>query len=485
MRPVVNNHGARIPEEKMKTKLDQWKVRELIEARNNNDLRVNAEYQRGAIWKESQMRLLIDSVFRGYQMPLIYLRKEERTVRGSVSTTYYDIIDGQQRINALRSFVAGAIIQESRSDEKAKRLFKPLFNPLDERDKTRFPIALQDTECAWGGKLFKDLDDDIKEEFLNREVSIAEMICDNDAEARDLFIRLQGGSDLKAQEKRDAWPGNVCQIVLEIGGKPQLVRYPGHDFFLKVMKASPESDRGKTRQLAAQVLMLFLGQKQKGRGHYVAIKTQMLNDFYRLHADLDLDSWEVKRFRSILDKLAVLFGGGKHPPLLGHDAIHLVLFTDMLMDYYTPKWEDGLVAAFSKFSAKLREARKEDDFPVRKSKDFQDLWTYGFRTRTNSDYPATIRQRHEIYTRLMLQYLGDNAVEKDPQRGFANWQRELIYYRDKKRCHQCGGEVVWDDAEIHHKVPHSEGGQTTLDNGVLMHRQCHQELHAKQNKGDE
>lgn len=467
----------------METKLNKWKVRELIAARENNDLRVNAEYQRGAVWSESQMRLLIDSVFRGYQMPLIYLRKEERMIRENELTKYYDIVDGQQRINALRSFVSGVVFQESRSGDRAKRPFKPLFNPLDKKDKTRFPIGLQDKQCDWGGKLFKDMDEGVREAFLNKEIAVAEMTCVA-SEARDMFIRLQGGSDLRAQEIRDAWPGDFCSLVLEIGGKPQMDLL-GHEFFPKAMQAKPESDRGKTRQLVAQLLMLFLEQKDRSRGHFVTLSLQALNAFYHRHSTMNLDSPEVKRFRSILDKLAVLFGGRKSSPLAGHDVIHLVLFTDMLMDYYTPKWEDGLVAAFGKFAAKLREAKKHTELPVDKSKDLQGAWNYFVKTRANSDNSSTIRQRHEIYTRLMLKFLGDNAVEKDPQRGFANWQRELIYYRDKKLCHQCGGEVVWDDAEIHHKVPHSEGGQTTLDNGVLMHRQCHQELHAQQNKGDE
>src|SRR5436853_611604 len=56
-------------------------------------------------------------------------------------------------------------------------------------------------------------------------------------EARDLFIRLQGGMPLTAQEKRDAWPGNFTDFVLKIGGKPELPKYLGHDFFTKVMGA--------------------------------------------------------------------------------------------------------------------------------------------------------------------------------------------------------------------------------------------------------
>ena len=77
----------------------------------------------------------------------------------------------------------------------------------------------------------------------------------------------------------------------------------------------------------------------------------------------------------------------------------------------------------------------------------------------------------------MFRLLGNNLVIKDPQRGFSSVMREIIYYRDNKKCDSCVETVKWCDAEIHHKLAHSNGGKTTLDNGVLMCQKCHRELH--------
>ncbi len=57
-------------------------------------------------------------------------------------------------------------------------------------------------------------------------------------EARDLFIRLPAGLPLNAQEKRDAWPGEFTDDILEIGGKLEIERYPGHGFFNDVVRPS-------------------------------------------------------------------------------------------------------------------------------------------------------------------------------------------------------------------------------------------------------
>jgi len=62
---------------------------------------------------------------------------------------------------------------------------------------------------------------------------------------------------------------------------------------------------------------------------------------------------------------------------------------------------------------------------------------------------------------------------KDPQRGFGALERELIYYRDNKKCAECGADITWDEAEIHHVEQHGQGGRTTLENGALVHRHCH------------
>lgn len=461
----------------MKTISDRWKIRELIDLREDNDLRVNPEYQRGAVWSESQMRLLIDSVLRGYQIPLIYLRKIERS-SARTSATYYDIIDGQQRINALRSFKHGVVIDENRAGDRGGRNFSPLYDPQDEEDKKMFPYALQDSLCPWAGKTYSELGE-IKDKFLDTEVFVAVMECD-DNEARDLFIRLQGGSDLKPQEIRDAWPGKFCELVLELGGKPQMNK-PGHGFFLKAMKARPAGDRGRSRQLAAQLIMLFLEQKEKGEDFFVSIKSSVLNGYYRQQVGLNINSPEVERFRKILDKLEWIFGDGTRPPLKGHDAIHLILFVDKLMDRYTRDWESGIAGAFDRFSAETKRAKEFDEHPDKESKEFQDIWTYDWKTRTSSDYPTTIKQRHEIYERIMLMYLGDKAKEKDSQRGFNSSQKATIYYRDKKMCHKCSEEITWENAEFHHIRPHSEGGKTTVENGTLVCSDCHREIHKNRN----
>jgi hypothetical protein len=52
---------------------DKITVRDLLRLKTGGMLHVNPEYQRGAVRKEPQQKRLIDSVMRGYPLPLIYL----------------------------------------------------------------------------------------------------------------------------------------------------------------------------------------------------------------------------------------------------------------------------------------------------------------------------------------------------------------------------------------------------------------------------
>ena len=63
----------------MKTELKTRSLKSLADARLANELRPKPEYQRGTVWKLPQKQGLIDSLLRGYQIPLFYVHLEERS----------------------------------------------------------------------------------------------------------------------------------------------------------------------------------------------------------------------------------------------------------------------------------------------------------------------------------------------------------------------------------------------------------------------
>ena len=436
----------------MKTSQQQRSIKDLVDLIKVDMIKPNAEYQRGEVWSDTQQKKLIDSLFRGYTLPLIYLHDKKTEIAGRKSESY-EIIDGQQRLTAIRRYVEGAF---------------RLFDPKIDNDKAKYPRFLVDIHCPWAGEYFRDLTPEFKNIFEQLKLLVVEIESDDSNEIRDLFVRLQAGAVLNAQERRDAMPGGMNDFILSLGGKPAIVRYPGHEFFKDVMGAKPGSDRGKTRQLAAQVTSLLLVQQESTGPSLPDVNASAIDQLYYDNLDFDTDGWKAKRVRETFDLLHRLLRDGKRPRLRGHDVIHAALFVNRLRDEFTPAWQDEFASSLDVFSSKLKGADKVDQTDEKYR-----YWSkYGIWTRSNSDRGESIARRHQFYVARMLESM-PATCPKDPTRKFSEEMRELVYFRQNKRCAVCRHDVRWEDAEIHHVEPHAQGGRTTLKNAALVHIECH------------
>jgi hypothetical protein len=288
----------------------------------------------------------------------------------------------------------------------------------------------------------------------------AKIDTSTDDEARDLFIRLQAGLPLNAQEKRDAWPGGFTEFVLHFGGKPQIKRYPGHDFFIK--KVNKSIDRGNTRQLCAQIGMLFL--REAAKGNWIDTSSPKIDEFYYQQLGLKLNDPNVVHFQKVLTQVYELFKNYNGKNLQDHEVIHIMLFVDSLMnDEYVSGWQNDFIKAFDKFRESHAIAKKE------KAGDFWE--NYSMYTQANANKASSLQLRHKFFSEQMFNLI--KPTKKDPARIYGPIEREIIYYRDNRKCQVCGKDISWDDLEIHHVKEHQDGGQTNFKNGVSVHKSCH------------
>ena len=313
---------------------------------------------------------------------------------------------------------------------------------------------------------------ELKTKFTETNLPIIRIETDNSNEARDLFIRLQAGLPLSPQEKRDAWPGGFTEFVLRCGGKSEITRHPGHDFFRKLIGGNSATSRGKARQLCAQMAMLFI-EKRKDAS-WIDIGAQSVDDYYYKNLDFDPNSKVAERFKKALDTIVNLLGDDMRRRLKGHEAIHLVLFVDSLMDDYTPTWEGELAGGFDLFMRLVNEDKK-----TRYDSSPGEFWVkYDSLTRTDSGTAGTIMRRHNFFSKKMFELMPPLQL-KDPKRIFGQVERELIYFRDGKLCEKCGLEITWSELEIHHVQLHAAGGRTNLENGRAVHKSCHRSGHPR------
>ena len=424
----------------------------LIDLWKEKVLRVNHEYQRGLKWNELQKLMFIDSIFRKYSIPAFYFHEIQSTA-GKVKNTFYDIVDGQQRIDAIYSYSEGAF---------------PLLDPSNDSD-FRFPNFVKNRSCPWAGKRFDELEENLKNQLKDTTVVVYEISNTDENEIRDLFIRLQGGTPLTPQDKRDSWPGHFTEFVLKAGGKSGVDKWFGFPVFKEIAKAQNESRR---RQLVAQIFMLFWSTRKERK--FCDIKSVNIDQFYHEHVGFDQSSNEVMRFDKICKKIHQALIG--QPKVVGHYLIHLFMLTDLLLDDYRPTWETNLGEALFEFDRRCRQASKDakDNNP---EAEFEKYWqSYAQWARTNSDNASTIQRRHAFFSTEMSKLL--NLKKLDSQRSFTEFERTSVFYRDQGQCQYCkmndeDHKVAWSECDIHHVIPYAEGGATNINNAALMHKECH------------
>ncbi|TYZ21342.1 GmrSD restriction endonuclease domain-containing protein [Selenomonas ruminis] len=123
------------------------------------------EIQRPFVWRRSQVRDLIDSLYNGYPTGYIITWKnpDVRTKDGSMSRGNHILIDGQQRITAIMAAISGKKVMDE--DFNLDRI-KIAFNPQAKDSSKRF--AVQDASHLKDKKWIPDISEIFKAGFKQR-----------------------------------------------------------------------------------------------------------------------------------------------------------------------------------------------------------------------------------------------------------------------------------------------------------------------------
>jgi hypothetical protein len=140
------------------------------------------DFQRDLVWNLSKKQTLIDTILRGWHFPPIFL------VAPLVGERL-DVLDGQQRLNAIFEFIEGRFPVNGN------------IEPFDKNLKTLH------------GLRFHEIPQDVKSRFLRYPFRVCELYDYREEEPYELFFRLNQGSVLTAAEKRNTLYGPVREQV--------------------------------------------------------------------------------------------------------------------------------------------------------------------------------------------------------------------------------------------------------------------------------
>ncbi|WP_170981662.1 DUF262 domain-containing protein [Nocardioides dongxiaopingii] len=142
---------------------------------NRGTIDLQPNFQRGEVWSTPKKQRLIDSILRKWHIPPIHL-----VAKGGGR---FDVLDGQQRLTALRDFFHGDFAVDGR------------IEPED--------TAIQ----SFHKKKYHQLSEEIREEIGTFAIRVFELHDYSVDEPHELFFRLNQPTNLTEAEKRNAFIG--------------------------------------------------------------------------------------------------------------------------------------------------------------------------------------------------------------------------------------------------------------------------------------
>lgn len=146
------------------------------------------EIQRPFVWKRSQVRDLIDSLYNGYPTGYIITWKnpDVRTKDGATANGKHVLIDGQQRVTALMAAISGIEVLD---DDFNKDRIKIAFNPIATDPTKRFEV--QDASHLKDKRWIPDISEVFKLDFKQRAFENAYAQANEGVDLDELSDTLQ------------------------------------------------------------------------------------------------------------------------------------------------------------------------------------------------------------------------------------------------------------------------------------------------------
>lgn len=399
-------------------KLDYYTIKKIRDLRNKGHLVINSKYQRSYVWTKYQKKELIDSILDNFPIGVLVLWKHKQNE--------IEILDGQQRVKTIESYLSGD-----------KNIPGRPFNKLGTNRQAEF----------YGYKIpYLRLD-----QSLTRE------------DVSDIFVRLQEGIRLSLGEKLYAFRGNFRDAFVN-------AYFSDYDksFFERI-----NDWRFKSRALAAMLLALEL-ETDFEKGIFPELRYLNFKKINFEYKKKKIPSAVLKRYNANLQFLGKYMYGmlGRLKP---QDIVGPYLLVSYFKRHKVNEKYQGII--FKNFMMEFQgDLQKFSLVKPKKPKDltktvYDRLTLYKIFTRRGI-VPESFEERFNIMKKEYERRIGKIKL-KDSNRFFTQEQKLELYFNQKGICPSCKKDILYDDVEADHIMKHEHGGKTEVENGQLLHHKCH------------
>jgi len=394
---------------------------------------VYPEWQRKTpAWNLEQKQEFIDTIFSGYSgiIPPILIGSDSdpTAVEWGDNPSIIRISDGKQRIDTIQSFI----------DNKFR--------------------IWASSKKEYVNKKFNELSLGVRDVLLHFTFDAKVLIGFSLAEEKLIFRRLQNGTVLRPAEKRRSFNGILPDYINKLSIHPLFTdKINGN----KKAIAAFTNAHGSHEDTCSQVYV-FIYDDIGGRRTFNT-STRYIDRMYRFFETSE--STLVHTIPPIINRIFdyIYSAFSEFHPLtklskLDVIILSMVLYT-LFKKYNIEKYKKQFCDIFMDLinepseEARLYRSHRDVSNPGTKEKMFQVMM---MRTLCIENFPA----------------------ERDPLRKFTEDMKSQIIRRDQGICQLCLQPIQKEEEyAFHHYIYWILGGATIVDNGRLVHKECHTELH--------
>ena len=404
--------------------LDKMTVDYLHDRYQRGRLDVQPEYQRSKAWSDKLKLELIDTVLNEWPMGLIMLNVDQKPDSDGKPVDHFDVVDGQQRLRCL-------------------------FEYLDVVEEWAISKGKKNSKFVQYGSLSEAA----QERFKGYRVSVALMKDYETDELLDVFSRLQNGRPLRIGERLKA---------LRSLHKSHLRKVTNHGLF-ELEGASIHKARDAHWNLSAGFYKAMYNNDPLERHEYEYLEAflQDSQEFAENRAKKAVA--DSKRMMNLLRQI-VKEASSQDPG-----------FSEKVRSPRLMKWTFACVAMLDRnYSLSGREhllAKGLRSYHCAREIEESPEWTAYLSTgRTGRIDTNDVRICLEHLKSSMIQ--AATLEPKDPQRSFSSEQRKKIFEKSSGSCVLCDIDLSETNFHADHILPHSQGGQTTVENGQALCTKC-------------
>lgn len=162
-------------------------IQTLVNRIRSCEIDLQPDFQRGEVWSTAKKQRLVDSILRDWHIPPLHVIVDSDSGQQLV-------LDGQQRLAAIRDFVDGVFSVDGR--------IEPASGDLQEQH----------------GKRYSSLRPDLKRRFDQFTIRVFRVTDYSPEEPGELFYRLNQPTALTAAEQRNAFFGETRRQIKELVG---------------------------------------------------------------------------------------------------------------------------------------------------------------------------------------------------------------------------------------------------------------------------